>query len=231
VRAEAGDHAASEALLREGIVHDRDAKFASGESSKHLALAYLRYRAGDLEAARNHCSRAMALETSPHRVVLAAAVLARAGFPSDAEALLRAVEGPERIFEAARLRIAGEVLAARGRLPEAIAAFRKADAIEPPADPREYLARALARAGDRRGALALYRRLVESHNRIWIAPETKFPGLLADALLQSAVLAQSTGDAEQARSAAARLLALTAGSTVRTRDIEAARRILDRAEQ
>jgi tetratricopeptide (TPR) repeat protein len=226
-----GDRAGSEALLREGILHDADAKLSTGEANKHIALAYLRYRDRDLEGARNHCSRAIALDKSPQRAVLAAAVLARAGYPSEAEALLPVVQGPERIFEAARLRITGEVLAARGRLSEAIAVFRKADALEPPADPREYLARALARSGDRRGALALYRRIIELHNLVWISPEKEFPGLLANALFETAVLADSIGDAEQARSAAARLVALASGGQVHTPEVAAARRILDRAEQ
>ncbi|MGD0200998.1 MAG: protein kinase [Bryobacteraceae bacterium] len=227
MRAELGRYREAVESLRDGLAFDAGAGLAVPQADKLLALACLDWRQHDLRAARAAAARALELDRSPQRIIKAATWLARSGSSGEAERLLSSVEGGAAIYQAARHRILGEVLMARGETSAGVAEFRQADLVEPPVRPREYLARALALSGDAAGAAALYQRVADTRNLLWHAPDEEAPGLCADALYQSAVLASALGRTAEARAAAARYLELRQSADPGSGELAAAKKILE----
>jgi len=216
-------------VLKEGIAFDTQKSRTVSEADKLLALAYLHYRTQDFSALKAACLKALQLDTSPHRVLKAGTLLARVGSLQQAQELLPGLVagGDAHVFRAAIRRISGEVLLSRGNKAQALREFREADALEPSARPREYLARALAAIGDREGALQLYRKIVESQGFIWRAPDDQFPGLWADSLFQYAKLASSAGKYEESERATVRYLGIREHADLGAYDVVAARKTLE----
>ncbi len=231
VYSELGRYGEAASVLREGIQYDIAERRASDQADKLLALADLALRREDRVGARQACLGAVQLDRSPQRLSRAGTILARAGYPAVAERLAAMIQGNENIFQAARWRIAGEVLLARGAPAEAIVNFRHADAVEPAGRPRQYLARALVLSGDAEGALRLYRRVLETRNLSWQSSEPQPLGLWADALLQQAVLASSLGHVEEARTAASEYEKIRSGEDQPARDLDSARKIARRSSR
>jgi len=185
--------------LTEGLAADFKAERIVAQADKLLALAWVRYLRREFSACRAACLKAVQLESSPNRLRRAGAVLARAGFPEEAGKLLSGHDADAGlpVFRTAQHQVWGEIHLARGRLARALEEFRKADALDFPARPREYLARALESSGDREAAFRLYGKTAEAAATIWQNPEDELPGLWSEALFQCARLARSLGRQEE----------------------------------
>ena len=209
--AEMGRYQEAARVLEAGVALDLKDEHTVGLAANFLALAWMRYRNHEPAACRTACLAALKLESSPRRLLYAGALLARAGFPDDAEKVLsrRDLEGNLPVFHIARHRILGEIHLARGNAARALEEFRQADALDAPARHREYLARALELNGDREGALRAYQQAVASAALIWHAPEEDLPGLWAEALFHHARLARSLGREQEFRTSIAQFIALT----------------------
>ena len=197
--------------LQEGLASDLKDEQTVAQADKLLAAAWIRYLRDERAACRAACFKALQLESSPDRLRRAGAVLARAGFPEEAEKLLSRYAGDAElpVFRIARHQVWGEIHLARGKTARALEEFRMADALEAPARHREYLARVLDAAGDREAALRIYLRTVESAALIWQAPEENFPGLWAQSLFHSARLARALGREQEFLKYAQQYVALT----------------------
>ena len=209
--AEMGKYEEAARILDEGIALDTQDGQTAGLAAKLLALAWIRHRKSDPAACRTACLAALQMESSPRRLRYAGALLARSGFPDDAEKVLsrHTLDADLPVFRIAKHHVLGEIHLARGNQARALEELRKADALEAPASHREYLARALDSSGDREEALQAYKKTVESAAFIWQAPEEDFPGLWADALFHYARLAFLLGRNEEFTKAIAPYVALT----------------------
>ena len=174
-------------------------------SRKLLAQAYLHLRRGEREACRGASLRAVKLSKDPHRLIRAGSLLARAGYPQDAEGLIELLDATldAPILTVARHRIRGEVLLARGDAAAALVELRQADLLEVPVAEREYLARAHEAAGNLEAAYPHYLSLFENparvvrDDRLWPV----LPGFWADAVRRTAILADRLGKEADARRA------------------------------
>jgi tetratricopeptide (TPR) repeat protein len=198
-------------VLEEGIAVDAKDGQAAGRAAKLVALAWIRWRKRDAAACRTACLGALQVESSPRRVRYAGALLARCGFPEEAETVLsrHALDNDLPVFTIARHHVLGEIHLARGNHARALEEFQNADALEAPFRQREYLARALEAGGDREGALQAHKKTVESAAIIWQAPEEDLPGVWADALFHCARLAFLLGRNQEFTKAIAPYIALT----------------------
>jgi eukaryotic-like serine/threonine-protein kinase len=143
-----------------------------------LAIGFLRLQIGDREACRDMCLLAEQIDNSPVRLARAATLLARAGFPRDAERLLEKLSpsSPSRRVRADRDRIRGEIALARGQNREALALFRVAATLEADGVHLEYLARGAAAAGEIGLATRIYEQIVRDAAYYWRYPDSDFPG-------------------------------------------------------
>jgi len=209
--AELGRYEEAARVLDEGIRGDSKDGQTEGLAAKLLALAWIRCQKGDLAGCRTVCLAALKAESSPRRLRYAGALLARAGFPNEAEKVLprQTLDVDLPVFRIAKHHVQGEIHFARGDKAKALAEFRKVDGLDAPAPHREYLARALDANGDREEAFEVYKKTVESAAFIWHAPEEDFPGLWADALFHYARLAFLLGRNEEFTKAIALYVALT----------------------
>jgi tetratricopeptide (TPR) repeat protein len=164
-------------ILRDAIQKDRDAGEDGLASQKTVAQAFLEGLQGNRELAQALAQEAVARRPSPEVILEAVTVLARNGNVADATRLSKRFpggEGPR--FEAARLRMRGEILAAAGGLREAVELLDQAAHTDRPQDPKEYLARVLESAGYRERAKLIYQSIVDTPWMIWASPEDEWPG-------------------------------------------------------
>ncbi len=163
--------------LRRGIEFDRSSTRNAARARKLLGLAYL--GAGDV---RFLALEAVQLDASPEVCLTAGTILARSGLRREAASVLDRLEIPEGAptFEAMKLRLQGEIALSAGLLKEALGAFEKASALEPPLAPRDYLARALERAGQFERARGLYQEVLNRPGMLWQDAATALPGALRE---------------------------------------------------
>ena len=165
-------------VLRDAIARAREAGEDGLSSQETVALAYLEGLAGNAKLARALTQEAVAVRPSPEVIVKSVTVLARQGFVEDAARLAKTYpseEGPR--FEAARLRIQGEILEAKGDPRQAVERLDRAAQLDRPHLPKEYLARALDLAGETERAKLIYQRIVDIPWMVWGSPEDDLPGI------------------------------------------------------
>ena len=165
-------------ILRDGIIKDRAAGQEGLASQKAVALAFLEGQAGNQAAARVLAEQAVSIVGASPQVILGSVtVLARNGDAAGAARLAKkfpVIEGPK--FDVARLRMDGEIAAARGEYRRAVALLDHAAQQDRAYEPREYLARALDLAGDRARARLYYQNIADSPWLIWDVIEEAWPG-------------------------------------------------------
>jgi len=195
--AELGRYNEAITILKRGIAEDSSVGNVGGRADRLLALASLYARSGDRPASREACLEALQLDSSFPHALSAGTILARSGFLADADAVLKAVvfQKYPPISEIVRYRLQGETALARGDNRQALTRFERADAIEPRAIARDYLARALVACDKPDGALSLYAAILSSPGQIWQEPQDYEPGFLADILFQCGKLQAQLGKA------------------------------------
>lgn len=179
---EMGNDPAAIDTLKEGASFDRAKGRRASEADKWIALAYIYWEAGHAAECRDAAFKALALENGRLHALQAGTLLARAGFVSDAQSTLSLL--PEKtgwpVFEQAWHQLHGEILLAQNHRAAALAEMREAEKNDLPANPKEYLARALQAAGRKDEALKLYREIVQAPAAIWQALDYQYPGFWAD---------------------------------------------------
>ncbi len=198
--AEKGQYSKAIKLYDAGILADSAAGRPAEAALKHVALASLHLRAGDSVTARNHALESVRVLRSLKLYRGAATILARAGYPADAQRLADDIgpAWPGPLADAARHHIHGEALMQQGRTMEAIREFEAADRLDSPKTLREYLAHAYAGSQDRERALFLYGNITRSRGAFWEYADCELPGIRASMLLESGRLAMTLGDAGRA---------------------------------
>jgi eukaryotic-like serine/threonine-protein kinase len=199
---EIGRYGEAREELNSGIRFDREKAHFGALADKEISLGYLAYRSGDLTTCKSSSLAAVNSENGQAHLQAAGSLLARCGFTREAtriESQLKTL--PDRpIFQAAKYRLAGEVLLAERSAAKALSQFEAASAIEDIGYPREYLGRTFLSAGKREEALKIYRDIAEHPGAIWQEPDLQFPGLWADSLFQYGRLQQTIyGDESQLR--------------------------------
>ena len=177
-------------LIKESLTADVANGRDEDRASKLTALAYLYLARGDRAACRAACLQALQLDGSLGRSREAGSLLARAGYLADARGVLEARDPGNYppISEEVRHRLQGEIFLAEGQRQKALEEFERTDKLAPPAESREYLARALVGCGRLEEAWTTYRNAVEAQSRIWYWPEVSPPGFWADMLYQYGAL-------------------------------------------
>jgi tetratricopeptide (TPR) repeat protein len=145
-----------------------------------LAAIYLRMK--DRKSAVQWAREALARDSGPKIVMVAATLLARAGEPGPAAETARLLDPFPALplFEIARARCRGEIDLARGAVGSGLAQLESAARLSPPGILVDYLARAHAAVGDRRRAAQLYEGWLEAPAWLWRAPETGLPGAIRE---------------------------------------------------
>jgi eukaryotic-like serine/threonine-protein kinase len=169
------------ARLEQGAAKDLAAGRQKERADKLLFLADLELARGRRRDARDRCVLVEQIDRSARRLAPAAALLARAGYPEDAERMIARFDGARSIrsLEVDRRRIRGEVLLARGNARAAWVEFQQAATLDAPGVPLEYLARGAAAAGETGTALALYARIAGDREYYWHYPEGEALGTWA----------------------------------------------------
>jgi len=180
---EMGNDQAAIDSLKEGASFDHAKEGRSAnEADKWIALAYIYWKTGHATECRDAALKALALENGRLHALQAGTLLARAGFISDAQSTLSLL--PEDtgwpIFEQSWHQLHGEILLAQNRKAAALAEMQEAGKNDLPANPKEYLARALQVAGRKDEALQLYRKIVQNPAEIWQALDYQYPGFWSD---------------------------------------------------
>ena len=229
--AEMGRYQEAARVLEEGIAVDTKDGQTAGLAGKLVALAWIRYQKGDLAGCRTACLAALKAEASPRRLRYVGALLARCGFPDDAEKVLsrHTLDAELPVFRIAKHHVLGEMHLARGSKARALEEFRNASAQEAPARHREYLARALEASGDREEAFEVYRKTAESAALIWQAPEEDLAGLWAQSLFHCARLARALGQEQEFLKYVRQYVALTQQADQGVGYVAEARRMLAEA--
>jgi tetratricopeptide (TPR) repeat protein len=132
------------------------------------------------------------MDTSRRTVMQAVSTLARQGYLKDARQVSGRMphgEGPR--YEAALLRVQGEILAAEGQYDKAIEVMEQAARRSSALLPKEFLARVLALGGQHERARMIYSEIVNTPWLVWSAPESEWPGLR---LLAKRYLASQKGE-------------------------------------
>jgi serine/threonine protein kinase/tetratricopeptide (TPR) repeat protein len=196
VLAELGRTEAAIGRLRQGVQADQALGDQPDAADKLLALASLYLQLGQRHATRDACIESRQLGQSLFRTAQAAALLARAGFPGDAEDVLADLpaDSPSRQVRLDRLRVTGEIQLARHQPTAAWRSFQGAAALEAPGVYPEYLARGAVAAGEEGTALSLYERMGRDPGYYWRYPDSYPPGAWVDALRSySQILPRSAG--------------------------------------
>jgi hypothetical protein len=143
------------------------------QADKLLHAATLELRLGRSRACRDRCVLIEQIDRSSERLAQVGALFARAGFPAEAERILRGLETQPstRGLDADRFRLQAEVLLARGRPREAWVHFQRAKDLDPIGIPHEYLARGALAAGEVGAARTMYERIVADLGYYWQAPD------------------------------------------------------------
>jgi tetratricopeptide (TPR) repeat protein len=165
-------------ILSAAIAKDREAGQDGLASQKTVALAFLEGQLGDASRARALAEQAVSIVgPSPQVILQSVTILARNGDVAAAAQLAKRFpggEGPR--FEAARLRMQGEIFAAKGEYAKAVVQLDRASNTDRPQDPKEYLARALELDGNRALARLTYQNMVNSPWLTWDLVEEEWPG-------------------------------------------------------
>jgi tetratricopeptide (TPR) repeat protein len=172
---------AAEQILRRGIQHDAAANDFGHRTEKQLALAFLRFRAGDRASARVLSLDAVSGDPSVRQLSKSGSILAWAGFTGEAQQVLdrlRRSQDSPKIHEAILL-VSGEIDLAKSRFREAIDQFEELDRIEAPLYHRLYLARAYRISGDRARAAERCRIAQKSPGLFWHFADYELPTLLS----------------------------------------------------
>ena len=161
------------ARLEHGIQADISAGRQVEQADKLLHAATLELELGRRRACRDRCVLIEQIDRSAERLAQVAGLLARAGFPAEAERIMRGLDGQEqtRGLEADRARVRAEVLLARGQPRQAWVQFQRAATLDPPGVPHEYLARGALAAGEAGTARAFYARIAGDIGYYWQAPD------------------------------------------------------------
>jgi hypothetical protein len=169
--------------LQRGVDADAAVGAQTSRADKLLAMAGVLIRRKSFAAARDACILAAQLDRSLLRDVRGAALLARAGYPADAERARQQLAGSLslRAIQIGDHRIRGEVFLARGDASRAWVEFQRAAALEAPGVLTEYLARGADASGEHGTALALYRRMATDPGYYWRYPDSDVPGTWANA--------------------------------------------------
>jgi len=170
----------AESVLRERVSFARSRAQRNPEGESDLLLARLALNRRDAVQTRRLVNQALALPLDPHGVALAGELLARAGYPDDAERWLRRLEGErERYPMLDRLtqQLRGEIALARGRAAEAIDLLEASTQVTLRPAWSEPLARARLSAGQLESALGEYRKILANkaevfmrRGHLWAAP-------------------------------------------------------------
>jgi len=204
LRAELGQYTQALKLLAEGMRSDALADLKVQQAGKVVATSYLYYMQGSRSASRDAALEAIRLDFSLERSLTVGTLLARSGYPADAEDVLKNLD-PTRyapVSDIVRWRLRGEILMARDKACDALAEFEKADQKEAPAHGRDYLARAeLActgpsrpRSRDQEAAFSAYKAMALNPGRLWYQGEDTLPGFWADMLFRYSELGTRVGD-------------------------------------
>jgi tetratricopeptide (TPR) repeat protein/tRNA A-37 threonylcarbamoyl transferase component Bud32 len=201
--AEGGQYDRALATYAEGISADLAQGFPEAAGQKHLASAALYARRNQRELARSHCLEAFRLARRLELYRHEGAILARLGYAVDTQGILDDVSSgwPGPLAEAARHHLRGEILLQQGAGAAALHELESADRLDSPLLPREYLAHAYEKVGDRGRALVFYESMVKSRAPYWQYADCELPAARASALLQIAILAPKSGQADRAASA------------------------------
>ena len=191
VLADTGRPVEAIARLDRGIQADASAGRQTNQADKLLLAAGLELDVGRRDACRDRCVQVEQIDQSARRLAQAAAWLARAGFPADAERIMRRFDGarPIRSLEVDRHRVRGEVLLARGQARAAWIEFQAAAALDAPGVPLEYRARGAQAAGEIGTARTLYARMADDVFYYWYAPDYEPLGTWFQARRRAAALA------------------------------------------
>ncbi len=205
LKAELGQHDLAIELLERGAEQDRQAGKSGAAAHKLLSAAYLYAGRNRKDLLRTACAAAVREDSSAATLMRAGTLYSRAGLLTEAYALkkrLDALEDSSPRVLLAKYRLEGEILLAAGRPAEAVARFRLADKLDAPLRHREYLAHALASAGENSEALFLYRRLMDSPELVAHIIDSDSPGILTGSLPVIESLARLCGQEDQANRAA-----------------------------
>jgi serine/threonine protein kinase/tetratricopeptide (TPR) repeat protein len=173
-------------------------------AAKLTALAYLYLAKGDRTACRTACLKALELDGSLGRSRDVGSLLAQAGYLEEARRILKSRDPGHYppISDEVRHRLQGEILLAEGQRQKALEEFEEAAQSAPPAENREYLARALAACGRPEEAWTLYQKAVQAQGQIWYWAEANPPGFWADMLYQDGRVGRKLGKPEATDAAA-----------------------------
>jgi tetratricopeptide (TPR) repeat protein len=202
--AELGRYPEARAALEQGMSRDAAAGRPELRGGNQLALAYLAFREGRTAEARALAWNAATQDTGPFGVLRAAIILARSGDTVGAGKLAAKLAGfaPGSVYDRLiQSRIRGEVLLAARDAAGAVEEFRKTSALDPAIRPRDYLARALAAAGQHAESLGYWRSIADTPELLWQSVDFDFPGFQTDALFEFAQAAVRAGQREQAQGA------------------------------
>jgi eukaryotic-like serine/threonine-protein kinase len=203
VDAEQGQFIQATQLLNDGIKVDLASGDSAHRADKLLDLAFIALKRGSYKECLVRSKQALALDSSPQRLIAAATLLGRAAQAAeenDRIAIVRQLKSMQTNTPSLELkpisqivvhRLRGEELLASGRANAAVAEFKIASQLEAPANDREYLARAMlirsrhqtsgaASLNDEEQALAECARAVSTPGQIWQWPLDYFPGYWSD---------------------------------------------------
>ncbi|SNT35015.1 Serine/threonine protein kinase [Granulicella rosea] len=211
--AERGDDPAALRVLAEQETALAAVESKTEKASRSIDRGYILCRMRRFDACLDELRQAVATDPSPEVILWASAIyggaIPRMPAPLARRALdnLTAMENalPKQdigvIYTLARLRVRGEIELANGRTQEALAAFRKADALDAPLRAREYLARAYRIAaahetGDaatqlQEEALKAYGRAALRPRAVWRRFAEYPPGFAADEMQDFVDLAKA----------------------------------------
>ena len=201
--AEAGEYRRAETILQDGISADLGAGMTMDAALKHVAIASLQLRGNNFPDARNHALEAVRLMRAVELYRRAGTILARAGYPSDAQGLVNDIgpRWPGPLAEAARHQIKGEILLRRNETAAGIRELEAADRMDSPIHLREYLAHGYAQSGDKERALFIYESMIGAPGVFWQYADYELPGIRTSMLLETGRLASELGHAARAQAA------------------------------
>jgi tetratricopeptide (TPR) repeat protein len=203
VAAEQGRFAEATQLLKDGMRADLSVGDAAHRADKLIDLAFISLKRGDIAECLSKSREALALDSSPQRLLEVGTLLGRVADESELHvknqitAELRSMlsripsSDLKPIAQIVDHRLRGEELLALGRSTEALDELRLSSQLEAPVNDREYLARALLARwrvrpatadalSDRNMALSEFGRFVSRPGEIWQWPLDYFPGYLSD---------------------------------------------------
>jgi hypothetical protein len=211
--------------LERGIREDLENGSNARRADKLLDRAYIEMRVGRLDLCMSAVKEALDLDRSAQRMLSAGAILSEAGFATHGQtktllrAQLRSIADTAQwrdlhpLFEILEAPLRGQVFLAAGEWTAGLSQLKKADAFEPRAADRTYLADAYLAAAqstkDRRQAAAflaqarlLYAAITAQPAQVWQWAVAFPPGYSSDALLSLAKATLLSGEMDSVASQA-----------------------------